>query len=685
MHNLLHLAPAPEKPLKPHNRSRPDFNSRVPWAAHRAGVAPTTQPGKLLRLGDVTFHRLLHLRDLAQPDTINKPQGEYHQHSSSPSTLGACFPIDLELPFPIQVSNDLEFGLTIGSFTLDKIAMEGPGSGDTWASMRDEYQPQMNPHLSDHSIHGSMSNTSPSQFNSGDGGTYNYHHGRQSFPGEQLHNPSPSYYQPNQPSTGHTMGTPAVDGNPPGIGTQGGGSHTYSNPTPVGPLGRNTSGHAIGLQGDGNRPGGGGHASGPQGRGGKSYKSTTPVGPLGRNSSIDSGGVGPIRSPQIGTRGASPSPYRHEGRQLFSDELSSSREFDRQSTSSGGYPSRASQYSRDLDTPPASLRPETATWICNNFKALRECVGKPEEMVKMAQPLFNIPKNERWPASVVMQLCWLESFAGTPQVALEKSVALKVQPAPTGSLTSFITTTLRRVLLSPELDSYGRQSSLKNAGGKTPYALVKDALDAQSTGWLETYLSVKWREDGELVEKVEQAIIKRLKSDKNTLATIIKTGLANPNGVPRLRKLVSEVHGQMNSRYKDVEPKKIADDKEITLAARARLAYLRLVIHLNQLEHERAKGTKNPSPPHFWTAIEEDLARRVGKPAIYKYAFGSLIIAKDRALWGNGATLAKDITADQAALPTDEEITAKIAKINGHTNEDEEADEESDDGNDPVV
>ncbi|KAI9614729.1 hypothetical protein H4Q26_009120 [Puccinia striiformis f. sp. tritici PST-130] len=274
-------------------------------------------------------------------------------------------------------------------------------------------------------------------------------------------------------------------------------------------------------------------------------------------------------------------------------------------------------------------------------------------------------------------------FADIPQVALEKAAALKGQPIT--SLTTFITTTVRRVLLSPELDSFGRQSSLKNAGGKTPYSLVKDAIDAQSTGWLETHLSVKWREVGELVEKVEQAIIKRLKSDKNVLATIIKTGLANPNGVPRLRKLVSEVYGQMHSRYKDVEPRKIAGDKEITSAARARLAYLRLLIHLNQLEHERVKGTKNAAPPHFWTAIEEDLARRVGKPAIYKVAFGLLIIAKDRALWGNGTTLAKDITADQAALPTEEEIATKIAKLNGHTNEDKGGDDESDDGSDPMV
>ncbi|KAI9616122.1 hypothetical protein KEM48_005379 [Puccinia striiformis f. sp. tritici PST-130] len=560
--------------------------------------------------------------------------------------------------------------------TNPKITMEGHGVGDTWASMRDEYHPQTNPHPSDHSIQGSMSNSS-SQFNPGNGGTYHYHHGRQSLLGEQLHNPSPNYYQPNQPGTGHTIGT-QVDGNPAGSATPSGGGHTYTNATPAGPLARNGTGHTIGLQGDGNPPGGGGHTT-RHGGGGHPYSSPSPVGPLGPNGSIDSGGVGPIRSPQLSTVGASPSPYRHEGRQLFSDDLGSSREVDRQSTSSGGYSSRASQHSRDLDTPTASLRLETATWICDNFKALRNCVGQPEEMVKMAQPLFNIPKNERWPASVIMQLCWLISFAGTPQVSHEKAVTPKVQNS--SSLTTFITTTLRRVILSPELDSFGRQSSVKKTGAKTPFSLVKDALNAQSPQWLETHLSVKWREDGELVERVEQTIAKQFKSDKNPLATIIKSGLANPSGVPQLRKLVCEVHGQMNSRFKDVDPKKIYADKEITSAARARLAYLRLLIHLNQLEHERIKGTKNLPPPHFWTAIEEDLARRAGKPAIYKYAFGLLILAKDRALWGNDATLAKDITAEQAALPTEEEIEAKIAKINGHANEDEGSNEESDDGN----
>ncbi|KAI7959328.1 hypothetical protein MJO28_003119, partial [Puccinia striiformis f. sp. tritici] len=270
--------------------------------------------------------------------------------------------------------------------------MEGHGGADAWASMRDEFQPQSNPHPSDHSIQGSMSNTTPSQFNPGDGRTYNYHHERHSVPGEQLHNPS-HYYQP---VTKHTIGAP-VDGNHSGIGTQGGGGNTV-NPTPAGPLSRNGSGHTSTVQGNNNTPSGAGHTTAPQGRGGHPYTSTTPGGPLGRNASIDSGGVGPIRSPRFGSVGASPSPYRNEGRQLFPDDHNSLREFDRQLTSSGGYSSRASHQSRDLDTPTALLRPETATWICNNFKSLRACVGKPEEMVKMAQPLFNVsqPNHHGW-------------------------------------------------------------------------------------------------------------------------------------------------------------------------------------------------------------------------------------------------------------------------------------------------
>lgn len=164
---------------------------------------------------------------------------------------------------------------------------------------------------------------------------------------------------------------------------------------------------------------------------------------------------------------------------------------------------------------------------------------------------------------------------------------------------------------------------------------------------------------------IDNLIYKRLKSDKATLAGIIKTGLACPSGVPRLRDLVAEAYKALSARYKDSSELEINNDQKITPAHKARLAYLRIQIHLNQIEHDRLKGTKKVVP-HFWSVIEDDLLRRTGKSQIYKFAFANLILCKDKALWGdkNRPVQAKDVTAEEAALPTDEEITAKIAEIN---------------------
>ncbi|POW15089.1 hypothetical protein PSTT_02355, partial [Puccinia striiformis] len=315
--------------------------------------------------------------------------------------------------------------------------------------------------------------------------------------------------------------------------------------------------------------------------------------------------------------------------QLFPDDHNSLREFDRQLTSSGGYSSRASHQSRDLDTPTALLRPETATWICNNFKSLRACVGKPEEMVKMAQPLFNIPKNKRWPASVVMQLCWFESFIGPPQVPLEKVVALKVQPS-----TSLITS----------------------------YSLSQDAIDGQSTDWLKTHLSIKWREDGDLVEKVDQAIVRRLKTTRMSLRLSSRLDSRTQTGVwPDALTIQGRCRSQENLPGQGDH---IGCSSLIGLLEAA---------HSPQSTQTRAgQGHQKPSPSPLL-----DGYRRGSCPSC-----GQAGYLQDRALWGNDTTLAKDVTADQAALPTNEEIAAKIAQLNGRASEDKGADGENDKEND---
>ncbi|KNE91954.1 hypothetical protein PSTG_14625 [Puccinia striiformis f. sp. tritici PST-78] len=194
------------------------------------------------------------------------------------------------------------------------------------------------------------------------------------------------------------------------------------------------------------------------------------------------------------------------------------------------------------------------------------------------------------------------------------------------------------------------------------YSLSQDAIDGQSTDWLETHLSIKWREDGDLVEKVDQAIVRRLKTDKNVLATLIKTRLANPNGVPRLHALT--IQGCRSQENLPGQGDHIGCSSLIGLLEAA---------HSPQSTQTRAgQGHQKPSPSPLL-----DGYRRGSCPSC-----GQAGYLQDRALWGNDTTLAKDFTANQAALPTNEEIAAKIAQLNGRASEDKGADGENDKEND---
>ncbi|KAI9620504.1 hypothetical protein H4Q26_013717 [Puccinia striiformis f. sp. tritici PST-130] len=377
---------------------RPDSNCRAAQESLKL-----RNRAVLLQLGDQIFHHHLLLQQLAQ-HTIDQP----------------------------------------------KITMEGHGGGDTWASMRDEYQPQTNPHPSDHSIHGSMLNSSPSQFNPGGGGTYNYHHGRQSFPGD-LHNPPPNYYHPNPTGIGHTIGSQANDnllgGGGHSTGTQGDGGHTYSNPTPVG----HWAAMYLVIQMD---------------------CKAIAILQEGEAIRLDLKVVGAVPS-------QAPHPLGHWAAMV---------------------PLTAVVLVQSVpceSAPPAPHPLRNGTKAANSFpmtSALRVIlIGNQPPVAAIQAGLANTPRLGHANSIAAHRDGHLDmrQLQGTPRLCRYPKRAL-------ASIRG-------HAALLPELDSYGRQSSLKNAGGKTPYALVKDALDAQSTGWLETNLSVKWREDGELVEKVEQA------------------------------------------------------------------------------------------------------------------------------------------------------------------------------------
>ncbi|PLW36921.1 hypothetical protein PCANC_21205 [Puccinia coronata f. sp. avenae] len=144
---------------------------------------------------------------------------------------------------------------------------------------------------------------------------------------------------------------------------------------------------------------------------------------------------------------------------------------------------------------------------------------------------------------------------------------------------------------------------------------------------------------------------------------------ACPEGVQGLHALRTGVHGQhaclaglhaasrhfgMLPPFKDVPGAQI--NKEVSKVNKARLAYLRLMINLNQ---HQGIIDGDPKTPTFWHQIDDDLQARVGKGRLYKFAFAQLILRKDRALW-NGRKTIEDVHAADFALPTENEIAAEI-------------------------
>ncbi|KAI9617967.1 hypothetical protein KEM48_006905 [Puccinia striiformis f. sp. tritici PST-130] len=176
--------------------------------------------------------------------------------------------------------------------------------------------------------------------------------------------------------------------------------------------------------------------------------------------------------------------------------------------------------------------------------------------------------------------------------------------------------------------SCGDSKTKKGPIVKTPYTLVKEALDAKDTQWLAQNLSIQLRDNLNDVERVDKIIGAKLKADKNTLAAIIKENLDSPDAVEPLDQLVTQVYSQLTSQFKDAQGKKIANDQHITKPAKARLAYLRFQIHLNNLLIIKNKGTKITTPG-FWNQIDKDLAHRLCGTKAYQFTFNDLVLLKD--------------------------------------------------------
>ncbi|KAI7966040.1 hypothetical protein MJO29_001788 [Puccinia striiformis f. sp. tritici] len=128
--------------------------------------------------------------------------------------------------------------------------------------------------------------------------------------------------------------------------------------------------------------------------------------------------------------------------------------------------------------PKQPLFTETFNSIRNIVKGLQDHGDNTKELTQIAQPLFQIPKEERWPAAVVLILTSFQELTGASQRSKPSSDVSGSEP-----LKAFISTTVRQLLLQPNLDQYSRGDSKTKKGPnvKTPYTLVKQFYRRRST------------------------------------------------------------------------------------------------------------------------------------------------------------------------------------------------------------
>ncbi|PLW37660.1 hypothetical protein PCASD_12194 [Puccinia coronata f. sp. avenae] len=97
----------------------------------------------------------------------------------------------------------------------------------------------------------------------------------------------------------------------------------------------------------------------------------------------------------------------------------------------------------------------------------------------------------------------------------------------------------------------------------------------------------------------------------------------------------------------------------INKAAKAQLAYLRLMIFRNQLQQTK---NENKDTSTFWNKINQDLLHRCSKPALYKLAFFNLVTNQEKALW-DGQRNSDSVTKAEVSLPTNSKVNTKMEAV----------------------
>ncbi|KAI9616553.1 hypothetical protein H4Q26_010950 [Puccinia striiformis f. sp. tritici PST-130] len=209
-----------------------------------------------------------------------------------------------------------------------------------------------------------------------------------------------------------------------------------------------------------------------------------------------------------------------------------------------------------------------------------------DEVVQWAQNLLDIPEQELWLMSILVNLNSRIPPAPSPHVDRTAAPTSTKSYTFPPNLRIFCRTQIREVLLRPVIEAYTRRMAERNHVENWPIPMAKGLI----------FDVIFKKELNSLLGTI-------LKGEKNNFANLLRLGLggakpANP-------------------------PAKVVRHYRFSTGKQARLAYIRTMINLNRLRHIANPG--QTAFPSFWDDIDADLeTRRTKNTPMFNQMFGHL-------------------------------------------------------------
>ncbi|OAV93276.1 hypothetical protein PTTG_00888 [Puccinia triticina 1-1 BBBD Race 1] len=213
-----------------------------------------------------------------------------------------------------------------------------------------------------------------------------------------------------------------------------------------------------------------------------------------------------------------------------------------------------------------------------------------KDFIWVATPMFDIPEHKKWPAAMVLILASIDHMQGeilskfgaikNMQANIVSKIMAKLKPqakegalapskanagASTETPQGLLRNNLQIILLNGTLDAYGRVANHKLAGAATPFLAIKALVKTQDEKFLAQF-PPDYVDNAAWNAQLDMIIANVLKADKHKLLSLLQSNLPTTGKPPWPVPVLVEMINQ-----------------EVKKPAQARLAHMRIVLHLNQI------------------------------------------------------------------------------------------------------